>query len=278
MILEFLFLHPRFLRTFDLVFDGRRLLSLAKEKSRGTISMMSSLSLNQLQESSTLDEAMKMPRITTEKPQNGQDFVEVVKETSLCKEGNPGKFGLNMTEGRTDNQSQMVSPIAICGMALRLPGGVNSPEEFWKFLIEKRDGLCEVPETRYDIDSFYNESKPHSIKTRKGYFLREDPACFDADFFSITSREAGRLDPQQRQLLEVIWECLESAGEVEWRGREVGCFVGVYGEDWLELASKDPQSTDRYHVLGTGQFALSNRISYEFDFQGPRYVIESLSP
>ncbi|KAJ5672084.1 hypothetical protein N7507_001211 [Penicillium longicatenatum] len=78
------------------------------------------------------------------------------------------------------------------------------------------------------------------------------------------------MDPQQRQLMEVVWECLESAGETNWWGKEIGCFVGVYGEDWLELASKDPQNTDRYHVLGTGQFALSNRISYEYDFQGPK--------
>lgn len=251
---------------------GKFHLSLAKERSRERISMMSPLPLNELRDTGTLDEATKMSRITTTEPQIGQDFVEVVKETSFCKEAEPNKFGVNVTEGCTDNQSHMASPIAICGMALRLPGGVSSPEEFWKFLIEKRDGLCEVPETRYNIDSFYSESKPHSIKTRKGYFLQEDPACFDAEFFSMSSREAGRMDPQQRQLLEVIWECLESAGEVNWRGKEVGCYVGVYGEDWLELASKDPQSTDRFHVLGTGQFALSNRISYEFDFQGPRYV------
>ncbi|KAJ5379544.1 Fum1p [Penicillium cosmopolitanum] len=236
---------------------------------------MSSLLLNQLEDSVTLDEAMEMSRTATTEPRNGQEFVEVVKETSLCKEADASNLGLNVAEAGTDNQSQMVSPIAICGMALRLPGGVSFPEEFWKFLIEKRDGLCEVPETRYDIDSFYNESKPHSIKTRKGYFLQEDPACFDADFFSISSREAGRMDPQQRQLLEVVWECLESAGEVKWRGKEVGCFVGVYGEDWLELASKDPQGIDRYHVLGTGQFALSNRISYEFDFQGPSMTLQT---
>ena len=108
------------------------------------------------------------------------------------------------------------------------------------------------------------------VKTRHGYYLQDDPACFDAGFFSINSHEAGRMDPQQRQLLEVVWECLESAGETNWRGKNIGCYVGVYGEDWLDLASKDPQHTDRYHILGTGQFALSNRLSYEYDFQGPR--------
>lgn len=193
-----------------------------------------------------------------------------INHTSFCKDSGTNGHGSDLAEVGARWHSTPGEPIAIVGMGLRLPGGVNSPDEFWKFLIEKRDGLCEVPETRYKLDSFYSESKPHSVKTRNGYFLQEDPAFFDADFFAINPFEAARMDPQQRQLMEVVWECLESAGETNWRGKEIGCFVGVYGEDWLELASKDPQNTDRYHVLGTGQFALSNRISYEYDFQGPR--------
>ncbi|GLA23998.1 type I Iterative Polyketide synthase (PKS) [Aspergillus niger] len=166
-------------------------------------------------------------------------------------------------------------PIAIVGMACRLPGGVNSPEELYRFLLEKKDGLCEVPSTRYTIDSFYNASSRGAIKTRHGYFLQEDPMLFDAPFFSITDYEAERMDPQQRQLLEVVWECLESAGETNWKGKNIGCYVGVYGEDWLDLASKDPQATSRYHVLGTGQFALANRLSYEYDFQGPSMTLQT---
>jgi acyl transferase domain-containing protein len=191
--------------------------------------------------------------------QTGSHVDQTVKHKSFCRD-----------DEYEPPASEACPPIAICGMALRLPGGVNSPDEFWKFLIEKRDGLCEVPESRYKLDSFYSESRPHSVRTRKGYFLQEDPACFDADFFSISPAEAERMDPQQRQLLEVVWECLENAGETNWRGKEIGCYVGVYGEDWLDLAHKDPQSVDRYYVLGTGQFALSNRVSYEYDFQGPR--------
>ncbi|OQD86541.1 hypothetical protein PENANT_c007G06237 [Penicillium antarcticum] len=160
-------------------------------------------------------------------------------------------------------------------MALRLPGGVSSPEDFWEFLINKKDGLCEVPETRYKVDSFYHESKPHSVRTKRGYFLQEDPAHFDAPFFSITAYEASRMDPQQRKLLEIVWECFESAGETDWRGKDIGCFVGTFGEDWLDLVSKDPQSVDRYHVLGTGDYALANRISYEFDIQGPSMTLRT---
>jgi hypothetical protein len=105
-------------------------------------------------------------------------------------------------------------PIAIVGMAMRLPGGIKSDREFWEFLLNKKDGLCRVPETRYNVDSFYHETMPHAVKTKHGYFLQDDPAHFDASFFDIGTTEASRLDPQQRLLLEVIWECMEGAGQV----------------------------------------------------------------
>ncbi|KAL3449932.1 hypothetical protein BJX65DRAFT_305943 [Aspergillus insuetus] len=165
--------------------------------------------------------------------------------------------------------------LAIVGMAMRLPGGVRSDEALWKFLTSKKSGHCRVPESRYNVDAFYHPNRSGCVRTRHGYFLDEDPTYFDNAFFSITSIEASRLDPQQRLLLEVIWECMESCGQVGWRGSKIGCFVGVFGEDWLDINSKDTQSIDRYHVLGTGYFALSNRISYEFDLTGPSMTLET---
>lgn len=174
------------------------------------------------------------------------------------------------SQTRCKNNKDGCEPIAIVGMAMRLPGGVNSSDSFWNMLMEKRDGHCEVPESRYSVDSFYSSSRPRSVKSRHGYFLQQDPGRFDADFFSVRPQDAQRMDPQQRMLLEVVWECLENSGQTEWCGKDIGCYVGVFGEDWLETSLKDPQEIDRTHALTTGQFALSNRISYEFDFRGPR--------
>ncbi|KAL3457754.1 ketoacyl-synt-domain-containing protein [Aspergillus heterothallicus] len=163
--------------------------------------------------------------------------------------------------------------LAIVGMAMRLPGGVRSDEALWDLLISKQSGHCQVPDSRYNVDAFYHPNRAGHVRTRHGYFLEEDPTYFDNAFFSIPAIEAARLDPQQRLLLEVIWECMESCGQVGWRGSKIGCFVGVFGEDWLDINSKDTQHIDRYHVLGTGNFALSNRISYEFDLTGPSMTL-----
>ncbi|PWY66901.1 beta-ketoacyl synthase, partial [Aspergillus eucalypticola CBS 122712] len=52
-----------------------------------------------------------------------------------------------------------------------------------------------------------------------------------------------------------------------------GCYVGVFGEDWLETSVKDLQEIKRIHAFATGQFVLANRISYEFDFRGPSMTV-----
>ena len=44
------------------------------------------------------------------------------------------------------------------------------------------------------------------------------------------------MDPQQRQLLEVVYECLENAGirMEDLDGASFGCFVGSYAVGMLE--------------------------------------------
>lgn len=166
-------------------------------------------------------------------------------------------------------------PIAIVGMAMRLPGGVSCEKEFWDFLINKRDGMCKVPDTRYNIDAFHEDSRPGAIRTQNGYFLEHDIRRFDPEFFGISKIEAVKLDPQQRMLLEVTWECMENGGQTGWRGKNIGCYVGVFGEDWLDVKIRDPQDHDRYRVVGAGPYALSNRVSYEYDLGGPSVTIQT---
>ena len=100
---------------------------------------------------------------------------------------------------------QNKTPVAICGMAMRLPGGISSDADFWRLLVDKKDACCRVPADRYNIDAFQgNSTISDTIKTTRGYFLEHlDLAHFDASFFSLTRSDVERLDPQHRLLLEL---------------------------------------------------------------------------
>lgn len=163
-------------------------------------------------------------------------------------------------------------PIAICGMACRLPGGINNPQSFWDFIVEKREAWCCVPEDRFNVDGFHSkvEGNPGTINMRHGYFLQDDIRQFDPALFSMSRREIERLDPQHRILLEVVRECLESAGETSWRGSQTGCFVGTFGQDWGDIQTTDKHTGGLYNLSGQGDFLLANRVSYEYDLKGPR--------
>ncbi|KAJ5583788.1 hypothetical protein N7450_006452 [Penicillium hetheringtonii] len=167
------------------------------------------------------------------------------------------------------------APIAIVGIAVRLPGGVRSTEEFWQMLSGGQDGRCVVPESRYNEAGFYSESGAHSIGTRYGYFLQDDLEKVDTSFFDKDGLQPGRMDPQQKLLLQVVWDCLENAGQVRWRGMPIGCFVGTFGGDWEEIETKDTQNAHNFHLIGRGKFALANVVSYEFDFKGPSMTLET---
>ncbi|KAJ5971450.1 Acyl transferase/acyl hydrolase/lysophospholipase [Penicillium vulpinum] len=177
-----------------------------------------------------------------------------------------------------DPLSGTSNPIAICGMAMRLPGGISNDTQLWEFLLAKGDARSRVPNTRYNVSSYHSKSGRHgTTKSEYGYFLDEsvDLGTLDTSFFSFTKLELEYIDPQQRQLLEVVRECFESAGEVDYRGRDIGCFVGSFGDDWTESLTYDQQTSGKYPLMVGGDFAIPNRISYEYDLHGPSLSIRT---
>ena len=162
-------------------------------------------------------------------------------------------------------------PIAVCGLAMRLPGGVHNANDFWDLLFNGKDVRKSVPDHRYHARSFGDElGQSGAIESEIGYFIDDNLSALDASFFSMSRDELEKTDPQQRQLLEVTRECLENAGEVNYRGKCIGCYVGTFGEDWLYMSAKEPQHTGGYVYTGYSDLMIANRVSYEFDFTGPR--------
>src|SRR6202789_1387580 len=173
-------------------------------------------------------------------------------------------------------------PIALVGMACRLPGGVSTPAEYWQLLHDGVSGVIRVPEDRWDGDAFYCEdhTRPGTICNREGGFLTSwQPDEFDAEFFGLSPREAVAMDPQQRLLLEVAWEALEHAGITASviRNSQTSVFVGMTTVDYYLRAASNwrPEDVDPYLEFGNALNFTAGRLSYFLGTHGPAMVIDT---
>lgn len=164
------------------------------------------------------------------------------------------------------------TPVAICGMAMRLPGGIHNENDLYKFLFNKRDARSTIGGDRYNVDGYYSPyGQDGTISTKQGYFLNDlDYSNLDLSMFTFSAAEAEQLDPNHRLVLEMVREAFESAGESEWRRKNIGTYVGLFTEDWQEIDHKDNQEYNSHRIMGGTDFALPNRIAYEYDLKGPR--------
>ncbi|KAL4884602.1 hypothetical protein BJY04DRAFT_215063 [Aspergillus karnatakaensis] len=170
-------------------------------------------------------------------------------------------------------------PIALIGTGCRFPGGASSPSRLWDILQQPKDLATRIPSERFEIDAFYNPkpSTHAATNTQKSYFLKEDVRCFDAPFFNISASEAESIDPQQRVLLETIYEALEAGGQrpKDLAGSNTGVYCGLAYEDYASIVLRDLDALPRYTATGTSRAMASNRASYFFDWRGPSITLDT---
>lgn len=170
-------------------------------------------------------------------------------------------------------------PIAIVGMACRF-GGAPDLASYWRMIRDGLEGVVEVPKSRWNVDDFYDPAGgPGKSRTRRGAFL-DGIDQFEPTFFGVTPREASRMDPQQRMLLEVAWETFENAGCPADRmaGTATGVYVGIGGTDYKQAPIHSPdyfQIIDAHVGTGNALSIASNRVSYVFDLRGPSLSVDT---
>lgn len=172
-----------------------------------------------------------------------------------------------------------VMPLAIVGMACRLPGGVHSTDDLWQMCALGRSGWSEMPADRFTHESYYHPDAGRlgTYNAKGGHFLEDDVGLFDAAFFNITAQEAVALDPQQRLLLECTYEALESGGITKQSvaGTNTGVYVGGSTADYEHHCFRDIRTSPMYASTGCQPSILSNRLSYCFDLRGPSLTIDT---
>jgi fatty acid synthase, animal type len=158
------------------------------------------------------------------------------------------------------------SDIVVSGLSCRLPES-DSADEFWQNLIQ---GVDMVTEDDRRFPAGYA-----GLPRRFGKI--KDPTRFDAGFFGVHAKQAEKMDPQLRMLLEVSFEAFLDAGILpeELRGSNAGVFIGACFSDANAIYGSAPDELTGYENTGCSMAMFANRLSFFYDFHGPSQTIDT---
>ncbi|MFD4998115.1 type I polyketide synthase [Streptomyces buecherae] len=162
-----------------------------------------------------------------------------------------------------------VAPIAVVGMACRLPGAAG-PGAFWDLLGAGRDTVGPAPTGRWAHQGDDAAGHPE----RAGYLERVD--TFDAEFFGISPREAAAMDPHQRLMLELCWEATEHSRTHPdgLRAGRTGVFTAAMWDEYAHLTLRHG-TADPYAFAGAQRGVLAGRVSYAMGLTGPSLSVDA---
>lgn len=167
--------------------------------------------------------------------------------------------------------------IEIIGRASVAPGS-KSVQDLKQIL---SDGMCtitEIPADRWDSARFWHpvHGTPGKTYTFAAGVL-DEIYDFDPAVFGLTQREAMQMDPQQRILLNLVWQALEDANLPisKLADERVGVYIGASSLESGNLLSEDPAAGSPYFMTGNTLSIVSNRISHVFGLKGPSMTIDT---
>jgi acyl transferase domain-containing protein len=168
--------------------------------------------------------------------------------------------------------------VAIIGVSGRFPQA-RTVAEFWENLKNGKDCVTEIPPERWDAEKYFDARKgiPGKSYSKWGAFI-DGVDEFDPLFFNVSPRDAQFLDPQERLLLEVVWNLLEERGIT----REVlrsryDHDVGVYVGSMYQLYGAIGAEIFREAAGDIGGFsAIANRVSYFYGLHGPSIAFDTM--
>ncbi|CAI7581518.1 unnamed protein product [Penicillium palitans] len=80
------------------------------------------------------------------------------------------------------------------------------------------------------------------------------------------------MDPQQRVLMEVVYDSLCAAGQPmeNLKRSNTAIYVGMMSDDWNTM-----ETLPRYTATGLERGIMANRVSYFFDWHGPSMTLDT---
>jgi len=177
-----------------------------------------------------------------------------------------------------DGYSYPRDAVAITGASCRLPGA-NNMEELWDLISSGTSRHTEVPTDRFDLHGSFRASQDRKFTDKRKFYgnFVDQVDNFDHAFFRTNPKEALNMDPQQRVLLELAYQAMDSSGYLGSHRREsgdpVGCFIGASFAEYLDNTNAHPPTA--YTSTGTIRAFLCGKISYYFGWSGPSEVLDT---
>jgi len=166
-----------------------------------------------------------------------------------------------------------VEPIAIIGMAARVPGAADVAR-FWENLVGGVESLTRLSRERMAAAGA-TESELDDPNLVAAGFVLDDADMFDAGLFGMTPREADVTDPQHRVFLELCHGALEDAGydPARYPG-DVGVYAGRGTERyrWEHVhRNRAVLATTPSMSVGIGNLSdnVTTLVSYKLNLRGP---------
>jgi acyl transferase domain-containing protein/NAD(P)H-dependent flavin oxidoreductase YrpB (nitropropane dioxygenase family)/NAD(P)-dependent dehydrogenase (short-subunit alcohol dehydrogenase family) len=196
---------------------------------------------------------------------------------------------------RIEARAARPADVAIIGVA-GIFAKARSVDELWDNVLDKVDGIVEVPIERWDWRLYFDDDRgsPDHIYSRWGGFLND--LLFDPVRYGIPPRAVKAIDPLQLMTLEVVRQCLADAGlenatEVSERTSvilgasggmgDVGAQYAVRAEMPRFLGALAPQAAGRLPQWTEDSFAgillnvTAGRAANRFNFGGVNYTIDA---
>ncbi|MDB5228827.1 MAG: polyketide synthase family protein [Bacteroidota bacterium] len=201
----------------------------------------------------------------------------LIKIKSLEQELEQAKAGASVAQAHVPKKD----PVVVIGTGVRLANNINSTSKLWKLIGDKKSAIGRIPKDRFDVDLIYDADANKAGKTNSMYgaFLENDIRAFDAEFFSISPREAKSIDPSQRMILEVVYEAFERAGIAtdKLKASNTGVYIALGNCDYISarFRSGNLETVDLYDTTGIFFGTAGGRVSFLYDFQGTSYNVDA---
>ncbi|MBH1937591.1 amino acid adenylation domain-containing protein [Streptomyces sp. AV19] len=154
-------------------------------------------------------------------------------------------------------------PIAVVGMAVRLPGA-DDLAAFWSLVESGGRG----------IEHFDAADGLVGARSRMSGLL-----AFDPEHFGISRHEARLMDPQQRHLLMTCVQALAHAGIADPAGRRVGlvasCGENTYFQSMLREADPDRLPDSFQMALHHDKDFLATKAAFHLGLTGPAFTVQA---